>query len=113
MFRTVVGNCFSRRSETCTILVLSKYATIAGNRHVEPNVRIESKASEETSQNLDSFTKEFIKNHIEVNTFQRLILSTGSSLAALINPLRFFITFQKRQKSKMFKLQTRYDCLSW
>ncbi|XP_013116581.2 ubiquinone biosynthesis protein COQ4 homolog, mitochondrial [Stomoxys calcitrans] len=38
--------------------------------------------------NFDDFTKEFMQNRIEVNPFQRLLLSAGSSIAALVDPRR-------------------------
>lgn len=36
----------------------------------------------------DDFTKEFLKNRIEITYFQRWILRTGSSIASLVNPRR-------------------------
>lgn len=40
------------------------------------------------SEMLDDFTKEFLKNRIEITDFQRWILRAGSSIASLINPRR-------------------------
>lgn len=37
---------------------------------------------------MDEFTKEFLRNRIEVSDIQRLILSAGSSVAALVDPRR-------------------------
>lgn len=37
----------------------------------------------------DEFTKEFLQNRIHVSGIQKLILSTGSSLASLLNPHRY------------------------
>ena len=52
-----------------------------------------NKAEAESTINDDKndvteFTKEFRKNQIHINDVQRLILSTGSSIASLINPHR-------------------------
>lgn len=37
---------------------------------------------------LDSFTKEFLGNQIKVTDFQRILLTAGSSIAALLDPRR-------------------------
>nr|XP_036220046.1 ubiquinone biosynthesis protein COQ4 homolog, mitochondrial isoform X2 [Bactrocera oleae]XP_036220048.1 ubiquinone biosynthesis protein COQ4 homolog, mitochondrial isoform X2 [Bactrocera oleae]XP_036220049.1 ubiquinone biosynthesis protein COQ4 homolog, mitochondrial isoform X2 [Bactrocera oleae]XP_036220050.1 ubiquinone biosynthesis protein COQ4 homolog, mitochondrial isoform X2 [Bactrocera oleae]XP_036220051.1 ubiquinone biosynthesis protein COQ4 homolog, mitochondrial isoform X2 [Bactroce len=37
---------------------------------------------------LDEFTKEFLKNRIEMSPFQKILLGAGSSIAALIDPRR-------------------------
>ncbi|XP_053674143.1 ubiquinone biosynthesis protein COQ4 homolog, mitochondrial [Anopheles nili] len=39
-------------------------------------------------QDMDEFTKEFLRNRIPVSNIQKLVLSAGSSLAALIDPRR-------------------------
>lgn len=36
----------------------------------------------------DEFTKEFLANRIEMSPFQKIFLSAGSSIAALLNPRR-------------------------
>ncbi|XP_073841934.1 coenzyme Q4 [Musca autumnalis] len=41
-----------------------------------------------TEQDLDEFTKEFLQNRIEINSFQRILLGAGSSIAALVDPRR-------------------------
>lgn len=45
---------------------------------------------EETAveESLDEFTKEFLGNQIKVTDFQRMLLTAGSSIAALLNPRR-------------------------
>lgn len=40
------------------------------------------------AENLDEFTKEFLGNRIKVSDFQRLLLTAGSSIAALLDPRR-------------------------
>jgi len=39
-------------------------------------------------ENLDQFTKEFLRNQIKVTAFQRILLTAGSSIAALLDPRR-------------------------
>lgn len=39
-------------------------------------------------ESLDSFTKEFLGNQIKVTDFQRILLTAGSSIAALLDPRR-------------------------
>lgn len=39
-------------------------------------------------EELDQFTKEFLGNQIKVTDFQRLLLTAGSSIAALLDPRR-------------------------
>lgn len=39
-------------------------------------------------ENLDQFTKEFLGNRIKVTPFQRILLTAGSSIAALLDPRR-------------------------
>ena len=39
-------------------------------------------------ENLDDFTREFLGNRIKVTDFQRLLLTAGSSIAALLDPRR-------------------------
>lgn len=50
----------------------------------------ENKNDEETldDESLDRFTKEFLGNKIKVSEFQRMLLSAGSSIAALLDPRR-------------------------
>ena len=40
------------------------------------------------NENLDTFTEEFLKKQIKINDFQRVLLSVGSSVAALLDPRR-------------------------
>jgi ubiquinone biosynthesis protein COQ4 len=42
----------------------------------------------ETPQDNDPFTKEFLKNRIQITDLQRLVLSVGSSIASLVDPRR-------------------------
>lgn len=51
----------------------------------EEEVKDEETVEEET---LDSFTKEFLGNQIKITDFQRILLTAGSSVAALLNPRR-------------------------
>jgi ubiquinone biosynthesis protein COQ4 len=46
----------------------------------------EEAATEEAT--LDTFTKEFLGNQIKVTDFQRILLTAGSSIAALLDPRR-------------------------
>lgn len=45
-------------------------------------------AESEAQQAADEFTKEFLQNQIKLTEFQKLVLSAGSSIAALIDPRR-------------------------
>lgn len=47
----------------------------------------EQESSDDDKQ-LDDFTREFLGNRIKVTDFQRLLLTAGSSIAALLNPRR-------------------------
>ncbi|XP_055614231.1 uncharacterized protein LOC129760596 [Uranotaenia lowii] len=47
-----------------------------------------SNATEELRQPVDEFTREFLRNQVKLTDLQRVILSAGCSLAALINPRR-------------------------
>lgn len=54
-------------------------------------LREKEEIEEETvkeEENLDEFTKEFLGNRIKVSEFQRLLLTAGSSIAALLDPRR-------------------------
>ncbi|XP_001649247.2 ubiquinone biosynthesis protein COQ4 homolog, mitochondrial [Aedes aegypti] len=44
--------------------------------------------TEQKTQPMDEFTKEFLKNQIKLTELQRVILSAGSSIAALVDPRR-------------------------
>lgn len=40
------------------------------------------------TEDLDAFTREFLGNRIKMTDFQKLLLTAGSSIAALLNPRR-------------------------
>uniref|UniRef100_A0A240SWE8 Ubiquinone biosynthesis protein COQ4 homolog, mitochondrial n=1 Tax=Glossina brevipalpis TaxID=37001 RepID=A0A240SWE8_9MUSC len=44
--------------------------------------------SEELQKNDDEFTNEFIRNRIKMTKFQKILLSAGSSISALLDPRR-------------------------
>lgn len=44
--------------------------------------------TEHNGQQWDAFTKEFMENRIEMNSFQKILLGAGSSIAALVDPRR-------------------------
>lgn len=48
----------------------------------------ESIDDQSSQEHLDTFTKEFMGNKINVTDFQRIILAAGSSIAALVDPRR-------------------------
>uniref|UniRef100_A0A2Y9D1R3 Ubiquinone biosynthesis protein COQ4 homolog, mitochondrial n=1 Tax=Anopheles funestus TaxID=62324 RepID=A0A2Y9D1R3_ANOFN len=52
------------------------------------NVSLNDGEQQQTAPEMDEFTKEFHRNRIQVSDIQRLILSAGSSVAALIDPRR-------------------------
>ncbi|KAL9911188.1 ubiquinone biosynthesis protein COQ4 homolog, mitochondrial-like isoform 2-T3 [Glossina fuscipes fuscipes] len=43
---------------------------------------------DEVPKNSDEFTKEFVRNRIKMTTFQKMLLSAGSSISALWDPRR-------------------------
>lgn len=49
---------------------------------------LNEKETEMQDENLDSFTKEFLGNKIRMTDFQRILLTAGSSIAALLDPRR-------------------------
>lgn len=44
---------------------------------------------DEVPKNSDEFTKEFMRNRIKMTTFQKMLLSAGSSISALWDPRRY------------------------
>lgn len=62
--------------------------------HEVNNNNVESKLNEDGTDEvvkeeiLDDFTKEFLSNQIKVSGFQKVLLSAGSSIAALLDPRR-------------------------
>lgn len=64
--------------------------SIVTNSSKQHELRQEEPINEETAEEevLDEFTKEFLGNQIKVSDFQRLLLTAGSSIAALLDPRR-------------------------
>lgn len=60
---------------------------IVNNRH-NSHENSEDDVNELTPQQMDDFTKEFIRNRIEMTPFQKVFLAAGSSIAALVDPRR-------------------------
>uniref|UniRef100_A0A903Z0F3 Ubiquinone biosynthesis protein COQ4 homolog, mitochondrial n=1 Tax=Anopheles minimus TaxID=112268 RepID=A0A903Z0F3_9DIPT len=52
------------------------------------NASLHDGGQQQAAQEMDEFTEEFHRNRIQVSDIQRLILSAGSSVAALIDPRR-------------------------
>ncbi|XP_053956643.1 ubiquinone biosynthesis protein COQ4 homolog, mitochondrial [Anastrepha ludens] len=80
-----------QRVRTSTQLFKSSYvcrcaATGTMQRNVADAKQSESPPIEGTQ--LDEFTKEFLQNRIEMSPFQKVFLSVGSSIAALVDPRR-------------------------
>lgn len=69
---------------------LQNYRSITTKSFKQHELRQEESSNEETKQEevLDQFTKEFLGNQIKVTDFQKLLLTAGSSIAALLNPRR-------------------------
>ncbi|KFB50840.1 AGAP005199-PB-like protein [Anopheles sinensis] len=68
--------CLHRRVSSSTIAQLST------------TIPTDDQPSATDRQQMDEFTKEFLRNQIKVSDVQRIILSAGSSLAALVDPRR-------------------------
>ncbi|XP_058121382.1 ubiquinone biosynthesis protein COQ4 homolog, mitochondrial [Anopheles ziemanni] len=68
--------CLHRRVSSSTIAKLSI------------TIPTDDQQSTTDRQQMDEFTKEFLRNQIKVSDVQRIILSAGSSLAALVDPRR-------------------------
>lgn len=49
---------------------------------------VDEMPAEESHEQLDQFTKEFLGNQIKMTDFQRMLLTAGSSIAALLDPRR-------------------------
>lgn len=61
--------------------VLGRSSATAQNADNAPN-------ESGTSQPLDEFTKEFLQNQVKLTELQKIVLSVGSSIAALVDPRR-------------------------
>lgn len=69
----------------------SRYIQSATTQSTKQEARkSENNNDEETAddESLDRFTKEFLGNKIKVTEFQRMLLTAGSSIAALLDPRR-------------------------
>lgn len=77
--RTASGNCLPFRNHS------TAENESVSDAYDKPN---SNDQNENTQYADDEFTREFLNNRIQVTNFQRLILSAGSSLAALVNPHR-------------------------
>ncbi|XP_004530790.1 ubiquinone biosynthesis protein COQ4 homolog, mitochondrial [Ceratitis capitata] len=68
----------------------SGYRCIITTRESKTTTNIENVDNPPPSDDaqLDEFTKEFLKNRIEMTPFQKILLGAGSSVAALIDPRR-------------------------
>lgn len=63
--------------------------TIQSTKQHELRQKVENEEeTDKEEEALDEFTKEFLGNKIKVSDFQRLLLTAGSSIAALLNPRR-------------------------
>jgi ubiquinone biosynthesis protein COQ4 len=60
--------------------------TGSSQRHEASQEKEQEDSPDEAS--LDQFTKEFLGNQIKVSDFQRILLTAGSSIAALLDPRR-------------------------
>uniref|UniRef100_A0A0K8VCQ8 Ubiquinone biosynthesis protein COQ4 homolog, mitochondrial n=1 Tax=Bactrocera latifrons TaxID=174628 RepID=A0A0K8VCQ8_BACLA len=66
--------------------LICRYVTATAESN---NIGTENRDSPPSNDtHLDEFTKEFLKNRIEMSPFQRILLGAGSSIAALIDPRR-------------------------
>lgn len=70
--------------------LLIRTIILSPKRHLNTTTSSETEAVHNVNveENLDEFTKEFLQNRIETSQLQKLILTAGSSLAALLNPRR-------------------------
>lgn len=62
------------------------------NNNIDDNNEIKKQPFEHVNKidNDDKFLKEFQHNRIPITNIQRFILSAGSSIAALLNPQRYY-----------------------
>lgn len=68
-----------------------------------------------THEHFDEFTREFMRNRIEMTPFQKLLLSAGSSIAALWDPRRFVFTCahgRKKEYTFLLFLLNRHDMIA-
>ncbi|XP_037933294.1 ubiquinone biosynthesis protein COQ4 homolog, mitochondrial-like [Teleopsis dalmanni] len=83
MFRTIKPQNIIR-----TCMIRKCHSTTSANTKAD-NVSNEDDISQDNNPELwDDFTKEFMKNRIELTPLQKFILCTGSSLAAILDPRR-------------------------
>jgi Coenzyme Q (ubiquinone) biosynthesis protein Coq4 len=60
----------------------------SGPQHHEARQEKEHEEEKPDEACLDEFTREFLGNQIKVSDFQRILLTAGSSIAALLDPRR-------------------------
>lgn len=84
MLQAVRSNLLTHLFRNPRICRLATVATESNITGTETND--EERPCDET--HLDEFTKEFLKNRIEMSPFQKILLGAGSSIAALIDPRR-------------------------
>lgn len=83
MFRVAHSALALRATKTSCCIT-----TYSFKRH-QLNERSKKNDEEDSGvEQLDNFTKEFISNQIKVTDFQRILLTAGSSIAALLDPRR-------------------------
>lgn len=73
------------KSHTCL-----RSITLRGSAQHElrPNEAIKEDDAPPEPEDLDAFTREFLGNRIKMTDFQKMLLTAGSSIAALLNPRR-------------------------
>lgn len=74
-------------SSTKSIQFIRQITAGSSQRH-EARQEKEHDNSSSVEASLDEFTKEFLGNQIKVSDFQRILLTAGSSIAALLDPRR-------------------------
>jgi len=67
---------------------LFRAITTQSTEQHEPNQRQDIEEENMDEENVDQFTKDFLENRIIVSGFQRILLTAGSSIAALLDPRR-------------------------
>lgn len=66
--------------------------------------RIVNNRSISMNENVNDFSNEFLENHINLSSLQKLILIAGSSIASLFDPRRY-IVYRKYCLEYIFRYQ--------
>ncbi|XP_063703134.1 ubiquinone biosynthesis protein COQ4 homolog, mitochondrial [Culicoides brevitarsis] len=87
--------------------------SIQARNHVTSHHEAPSSSSQEQEEHVepDEFTKDFLKQRIPLTGFQQILLSAGSSLAAILNPARNDMISALGETTGTRALQKQYEIM--